>query len=271
MKVVHYVRVSTDEQGENYSIPGQLHELREHSASEGHEVVAEIVDKDAKRHNLDRPGLNEIRELAEAGRVGEVWAWAWDRFGQSPWSEVLALEMADYDVTLRSLDDGGPGEDAEILRGMKGLVSKADQDRRVKRSRMGKRSRARRGEVVPSGRSLPYGYLYNTDRTNYVPDPATMPVIRRMFEMIATGSSLHAIKTTLDREGVPTPRDQGPWNKITIRRYLLSDLYKPHTVEELRTLGVAEEVLRHLDHNKRYSVWWFGVDRVTAAKSKVKP
>src|SRR5215216_3031957 len=113
--------------------------------------------------------------------------------------------MADYDVTLRSLDKGRPGEDAEILRGMKGLLSKADQDRRVKRSRMGKRSRARRGEVVPAGkRSLPYGYLYNSDRTNYVPDPVTMPVVRRMYEMIATGSSLHAIKTTLDREGVPT-------------------------------------------------------------------
>jgi hypothetical protein len=92
-----------------------------------------------------------------------------------------------------------------------------------------------------------------------------------MFEMIATGSSLHAIKTTLDREGVPTPRGKGPWNKITIRRYLLSDLYKPHTLEELRTLGVAEEVLRNLDHTKRYGVWWFGVERVTTAQGKVKP
>jgi hypothetical protein len=89
----------------------------------------------------------------------------------------------------------------------------------------------------------------------------TMPVVRHMFEMIAKGSSLHAIKTTLDREGVPTPRGNSPWNKITIRRYLLSDLYKPHTVEELRTLGVAADVLDRLDPEKRYGVWWFGGDR----------
>ena len=88
-----------------------------------------------------------------------------------------------------------------------------------------------------------------------------MPVVRHVFEMIAKGSPLHVIKTTLDREGVPTPRGNSPWNKITIRRYLLSDIYKPHTVEELRTLGVAADVLDRLDPEKRYGVWWFGVDR----------
>jgi hypothetical protein len=77
MKVIHYVRVSTDDQGNNFSIPGQLHELREHSKSEGHEVIAEIIDKGEKRHNLNRPGLDEIREIAQSQHVDEVWAWAW--------------------------------------------------------------------------------------------------------------------------------------------------------------------------------------------------
>ena len=245
MRVVHYVRVSTTEQGENYSIPGQLHELRELSASEGHEVVKEIVDKGEKRKDIHRPGLDEIRELAPS--IDEVWAWAWDRYGESPYSELLMIEMEELGVTLRSLDDGGTGPDAAILRGIKGVLSRADQEKRVTRTRMGKRSRARRGEVVPAGDNLPYGFRYNSDRTNYMADPVTMPVVQRMFEMIATGTSLKGICKTLDSEAVPTPGKSRYWNSITVRRLLLKDLYKPHTLDELRELGVAADVLDRLD------------------------
>jgi len=163
----------------------------------------------------------------------------------------------EYGVRLVALNDTGNKTGDSVL------DSYAEWERKtfIARSRAGKRERARSGKVVPAGNNLSYGFRYNSDRTNYLADPVTMPVVRHVFEMIAKGSPLHAIKTTLDREGVPIPRGNGPWNKITIRRYLLSDLYKPHTVEELRTLGVAADVLDRPDPEKRYGVWWFGVNR----------
>jgi hypothetical protein len=51
-----------------------------------------------------------------------------------------------------------------------------------------------------------------------------------------------------------------------IRRYLLSDLYKPHTFEEVREL-VSTEVAAALKPEKCYDVWW-GAHGCTAAKSR---
>lgn len=50
-----------------------------------------------------------------------------------------------------------------------------------------------------------------------------------------------------------------------IRRYLLSDLYKPHTFEKVRKL-VSTEVAA-LKPEKCYDVWW-GAHGCTAAKSR---
>jgi len=265
MRVVHYIRVSTEDQAEHgFSVSGQTEELREHSLKAGHEVAGVILDRGEKRWNLDRPGLNEIRELVSTTQIDEIWAWAWDRYGESPWSEVLALEMEGYGVKLRALDDGGEGEAAEILRGMKGIFSAQDQRKRVERSRMGKRSRARRGEVIPSGQNLPYGFQYNESRTNYEVYEKQMAVVRQLFEMVGKrGESLKSVCRTLDAEGVPTPGRSSYWNPITVRRFLLDDRYKPHTVDELRDLGVATDVLDRLDQDGYYGVTYFGQTRAT--------
>jgi hypothetical protein len=61
--------------------------------------------------------------------------------------------------------------------------------------------------------------------------------VRRMFGMMATGSSLKGVCKTLDGEGVPTPGNSPYWNPITVRRTLLKDLYLPHTADELLKLA----------------------------------
>jgi site-specific DNA recombinase len=39
---------------------------------------------------------------------------------------------------------------------------------------------------------------------------------------------------------------------------ILDDVYKPHTVEELRALGISERVLAGLDPESEYGVWYYG-------------
>ena len=77
-----------------------------------------------------------------------MWAWSWSRFGESPVPEVLRIELAEHSVILRSMDDGGEGLGGEIMRAVMGVLSRNEQRERVRRSRMGKRSRARQGLVV---------------------------------------------------------------------------------------------------------------------------
>ncbi len=257
-----YVRVSTDEQAAaGYSVEGQREELRAQLAREGREVVAEVVDPGEKRWSLDRPGIGRLRELAASGQIAEVWAWRWDRFGESPWPEVLAIEFEGHGVALRSLDDGGEGEDAEILRALRSAMAKKERKRTTERTRMGKFAKARRGEIGGSAFAPRYGFSYvRNDRGKavaYAVDPEKMDHVRRIFSMLAGGESIHAVHRELEQGGVAAPGGGRRWSRTTIKNVAQEDAYLPRTVEELEGT-VPTDVLAGLDPAKRYGVCWFG-------------
>ena len=86
--VALYDRLSTKRQGEvGYAEQGHLRELRERLAKmiPPRRIVEEVPDDlGEKRWMQDRPGIRRLKELARAGGIEEVWAWSWERYGQSP-------------------------------------------------------------------------------------------------------------------------------------------------------------------------------------------
>ncbi len=88
-----------------------------------------------------------------------------------------------------------------------------------------------------------------------------MRTVRRIFEMVAGGSTLYAIKQTLDASGIPSPRGL-LWNVTTIREIVKDDVYRPHTFEELEGL-VSPEVAARLEPGRQYGVFWFNTKRRT--------
>jgi len=269
VRVAIYCRVSTDEQRKHgYSIADQKRTLTEHAERCGMEVVGPpLVDEGISADNLTRPGLREIYRLAEAGEIDAAIATYRDRYFRKQLYRLIADEdLEEHGVSLIALNDTGN----RIGDGAQDAVSEDEKLRFVKRSRAGKRERARQGKVIPSGNNLPYGFDYNADRSNYVPNPAEMEVVRRMFGMMATGSSLKGVCKTLDSESVPTPGNSTYWNPITVRRLLLKDLYLPHTADELLKVGVADEVVQDLDPDQGYGVWWFGETRIGSSGRRKK-
>jgi len=267
MRVAIYCRVSTDEQRKHgYSISDQKRTLTEHCARMGWEVVGSpIVDDGISSDDLDRPGLREIYRLAESGEIDAVIATWRDRYFRTQLYRLMADEdLEEHGVRLIALNDTGN----RIGDGAQDAVSEDEKKRFVVRSRAGKRERAKQGKVIPSGNNLPYGFDYNSDRSNYIPDPAEMNTVRRMYEMMAGGSSLKGVCRALDTDGIPTPGQSPYWNPITVRRLLLKDLYLPHTTDELLALGVAADVVSGLDPGKRYGVAYYGKDRVSKASRK---
>ncbi len=266
MRAALYIRVSTDEQAKTgYSIPDQRRELERYAETHGYEVVATLIDDGYSGASMDRPGLQRVYELAESKQIDAVIATKRDRLFRNHLYRLTAdRDLQEYGVRLVALNDTGNKIGDSVL----DSYAEWERETFIDRSRAGKRERARSGEVVPAGNNLPYGFAYTSDRTNYVVDPVTMPLVRRMFEMMATGSSLKGACKTLDREGIPTPRRSPYWNPKVVREMLLKDVYLPHTVDELLTLGVAADVVNRLDPDERYGVWWFGTDRVTAATGK---
>ena len=60
-RAIIYTRVSTDDQGDNFSLPTQLAACRKYAADQGMEIVAECADV-MSGSLLDRPGLTKVRQ-----------------------------------------------------------------------------------------------------------------------------------------------------------------------------------------------------------------
>src|SRR3954453_22258886 len=84
-KAILYARVSTDEQARSgYSLAQQLEALREYAAREGYEVLEEVTDPGQSGASLERPGMDQVRDLVVAGYISVVLAQDRDRFAREP-------------------------------------------------------------------------------------------------------------------------------------------------------------------------------------------
>jgi site-specific DNA recombinase len=260
-RAILYARVSSDDQVRGYSLDQQIGALQEWSAREGYEVVEEVRDEGWSGAYLERPGLDRVRDLVEARGVGVVVAQDADRISRDPAHRAfLDGEFERFGTRLIALDDWGDDtHEGELLKYLKGWVSKGERLKIAERSRRGTREKARRGEVVGQ-LYAPLGFRYTLDRKALEVDLDKMTLTRRIFEMAAAGRSLLAIKKTLERDGVPTPRGNRRWSLGALHRIVNNDVYRSRSVEELREItppGVADK----LDPEKRYGVWWWGRQR----------
>jgi site-specific DNA recombinase len=273
-RIALYARVSTDPQ--EASLEGQLRDLTEQAVRQGLEVVEEIRDLAEKRHTLERPGVERLRQLAESGAVEEVWAWEWSRYGAFPMPEVLAVELRDFGVELRSLDDGGGGEDGEDMHVIRSLFARREQRDRVRRSNRGRRDKTLRGEVFGGFRAR-YGLRFVKGRNKtgrevsvgYEVDPERMAIVRRVFEAIADGGSLKGLRRELEQEGVPNPSGGPRWSTTTLKGIVQDDVFRPLSVEEITPLLPAQAA-DGLQPGRVYGIHWPGRRRSKFKSTKGK-
>ena len=112
MRAALYARVSTERQADRGTIGSQLQLLREHIAEVGDELVGEYVDDGHSGARLDRPGLDALRDAAEAGLIERVWCLSPDRLARAYAYQVLVLdELARFGVTVAFTDSPGLAAD----------------------------------------------------------------------------------------------------------------------------------------------------------------
>jgi site-specific DNA recombinase len=275
-RAILYARVSTDEQARSgYSLAQQIEALREYAAREGYEILEEVQDPGQSGANLERPGIDRVRDLVSAGGVSVVLAQDRDRIAREPaYHYLLKREFEEHGTKIRALNDRGDDTpEGELTDGILDQLGKFERAKTAERSRRGKLRKAREGKVIAL-HTPNYGFRYNATRDGYEVDEEAMRVVRRIFHMVgAEHRTLYAVKRTLERENVPTPGGARFWHAKCIRNYLSEDVYKPHTRDEITAMvdagQMSASVAAGLDPNKTYGVWWFNRRRTRRTQVSV--
>jgi site-specific DNA recombinase len=211
MNVAIYARVSSEGQEKRGTIGSQVELLRARMAADGHEIVAEFLDDGYSGSRLDRPGLDALRDAAEAGVVETVWCLTPDRLARSYAYQMLVLDELDRlgcKVQFTDAPEIADDPQARLLVQMQGVIAEYERAKIAERHRRGKLYRVRSGEAIFW--KVPYGYR-RVPRT--AEGPARLEIykpeaeiVRGIFDdYVAGGSSVRAIARRLYEDSVPTP------------------------------------------------------------------
>jgi site-specific DNA recombinase len=227
-----YARVSTERQADRGTIGSQVQLLRQHIATIGDELVGEYIDDGYSGARLDRPGLDALRDAAEAGLLERVWCLSPDRLARAYAYQVLVLdELARFGVSVAFTDSPGLCADdpqATLLTQVQGVIAEYEKAKIAERNRRGRLFRARAGEVITWKTAYGYRRIPRSSATGhahlqiYEPEAA---VVRRIFTDRAAGTSVRQICRRLNADAIPSPTGKPTWGASTISRLLRNEAY----------------------------------------------
>jgi site-specific DNA recombinase len=239
-----YARVSTEDQRENgTSLESQTEACRKYAEQNDYTVV-EVFKESRSGASLNRPMLDQVRELVRAGAVETVIFYALDRLSRDETDMlILAREFRNHGAELKcatvALEDTPQGQ---FLLTMLAAVGKLERAGILERTMRGKRQTVRNGKIMRTPTAI-YGYSYapgyrveaHYDGDDLVPAhdvPAHYEIceaeaacVRRVFHWYCIeGLSLFAITQRLYAAGVPT-KNGGRWSLTTVRNILTQEAY----------------------------------------------
>jgi DNA invertase Pin-like site-specific DNA recombinase len=213
MKVIGYVRVSTEEQAASgVSLAAQGDKLRAYAALYELELIDVIEDAGHSAKTLKRPGLQRALELLRAGAAEGILVAKLDRLTRNV-ADMAGLiteyfgERARHASTLLSVADQVDTRTAAGRLVLNILASVSQWEREA----IGERTRAALQFKRTQGVKLGAPALGET--------PAELETVRYILAMRAAGRSLEAIAEVLNVEGRATKRG-GQWYAKTVANVL---------------------------------------------------
>src|SRR3954471_2270550 len=206
MRVIGYVRVSTDEQGvSGAGLEAQRRAIELECRRRGWELVGTIEDGGYSAKDLRRPGVKEALRTLEAGEASALVVAKLDRLSRSMIDFTALMAKAQRQGwALVALDCAVDTSTAtgEAMANM--LATFAQFERRLIGQRTREALAVKKAAGVRLGR------------------PPTVPqnVVRRIRRQRARGESLRAIAESLNQNGVPTAQGGAQWYAATVRGVL---------------------------------------------------
>jgi len=237
-RAIIYLRVSTEDQTQNYSLGTQRAETHAFAASKGWSAVDTVAEARTATNDR-RPVLQGVLARLRSGEADTLLVHSQDRFSRTIRDTLNLLHdfgeagAEVWSVTEGYLDDSNALK--TLLVTVRGYGAQSEIETKRERTKRGMRGRAAAGRLT--GGRAPYGYRYPDDerlpdghlaRYRLEEDPAIAPVVRRIFADVAGGASIRGLAAALSAEGIRRPKGElgAPWGHMTFYYMLNNPAYR---------------------------------------------
>lgn len=223
MKVIGYIRVSTEEQAsDGVSLAAQREKLTAYAKLYDLELIEIIEDAGQSGKTLNRPGLQRALSVIRSGKAAGLLIAKLDRLSRSvvDWNTLIDGYFGERaGKQLFSVADSIDTRTAAGRLVLNVLMSVAQWERETigERTKDALRYKIQKGERCGKVR---FGYRLADDGVNLVEDQAEQEALAAIRRLKAAGQSLREIAAEMTRRGIQTKGGNTTWKHTTIARIL---------------------------------------------------
>ena len=206
------MRLSKDDerQGESLSIENQRSILTSYVNEQGWTIYDEYIDDGISGVSFDRPGVQRMLDDAKTGKINLIICKDLSHFGRNyiqvgqytdyifPMYNIRFIALTDNVDTANSQSSG---MDMMPIMNVFNEWHSANTSKKMKAVH---EAGAKAGKYYTT--YCAFGYLKSDDgKFTPTPDPYAAPIVKRIFEMRASGMGLKQIADVMNAEHIPTP------------------------------------------------------------------
>ena len=207
-----YYRLSQEDerQGESVSIDNQRTILRKYAEERGFEIHDEYIDDGISGTTFQRPEVQRLLDDAKTGVINTIIVKDLSRFGRNyiEVGQYVDYVFPTFGIRFIAIQDNVDTENRDSgameMMPIMNVFNEGHAANTSKKIRAVLKSNAREGKY--HARKAPYGYVKSdTEKKTPIVDEEAAAVVKRIFEMRASGLSPHKIADILNEENIPNP------------------------------------------------------------------
>lgn len=227
-RIAVYARVSTDD-------PRQLNSLEAQMAyytyyilkNPDYRLVQVYYDEGISGTKAEnRPGFQQMIADCKKGKIDRIITKSISRFARNTvdcLEYVRELKSIGISILFEKEEIDSKENDGEILLTVYSALAQEESRSLGENIAWSRRKKAERGDIKLS--TLPYGYTYNKDGSWEI-NRDEAKIIKRIYDERLSGKSVLGITKDLTNDGVPSPKNNKVWGQTTVRKILISVVYK---------------------------------------------
>ena len=278
MKQKHYIaglyfRLSQEDerQGESVSIDNQRSMLRKYAEEHGFEIHDEYIDDGVSGTTFDRPDVQRLLDDAKTGVINTIIVKDLSRFGRNyiEVGQYVDYVFPAFGIRFIAIQDNVDTENRDSnameMMPIMNVFNEWHAANTSKKIRAVLKANAREGKY--HARKAPYGYVKSdNEKKTPIVDEEAAAVVKRIFEMRASGLSPHKIADILNAEGILNPsrysmekygivgrkENVGLWSFCAVNTILNNPTYLGHMAQQ-RWSSISYK--NHKRYKKDESEW----------------